>query len=340
MRISDWRQQLVRYATASAVILILCFACEQLRQWQHVYGMSVFVATYVVITATMGQSVGIWSVIFSIPIIALVEMEGEGFAVSRPEEATKMVLLLISGTVAVATLGILKHRMEVMRMEAQRHRDELAQSRAQETRATAMLQELTHRVGNDLSTLSAIANIKAARMGSDPCVAALHRMRDRIHVFASLYRKLSMSTARSEFSTRDFIRGVCHDLSKASFGLRPITLAVDVDDIELGAQRAVLVGIMLNETINNCVKYAFPDDRPGSIQVALRRDAQQPGWVQVTVRDNGVGPAAASDPVNGASTGMGSRILESMAAQLHGNYRVDREGNFTVASMVFPLNDN
>jgi two-component sensor histidine kinase len=93
------------------------------------------------------------------------------------------------------------------------------------------------------------------------------------------------------------------------FELRPLSLQVDVDTVELDSSRAVSLGLIVNELVTNALKYAFPDGREGDITVSLKVEKDQ---LRLTVWDNGVGIGASSQE----STGQ--RLVRALAKQLGG----------------------
>jgi two-component sensor histidine kinase len=82
---------------------------------------------------------------------------------------------------------------------------------------------------------------------------------------------------------------------------------VNAAQILLRDDRAVSVGLIVNELITNAFKYAFPDDRGGTINVVLRRESD--GKLEF-VEDNGKGCP------EDAKEGLGSRIVRLLAQQL------------------------
>jgi len=90
------------------------------------------------------------------------------------------------------------------------------------------------------------------------------------------------------------------------------------EPIEIDPDRAVAIGIIVNELVMNAVKYAYPD-RAGPIHVEVRADHDH---VLLSIADNGVGLNAKADP---RSTGMGQRIVGAMAAKLEAS--VERDPN-------------
>lgn len=329
----------VQYTLIALAVVALSMITTELRSWHQVYGMSLFVATFACVAAWIGTSAGIFGVLISIPTLAFVELEGAGFSINRPDEASKLMVMVLGGAVSSVVVGSLRKRFDHAEVELAKRDIELRNTRTELHNSVTLLNELTHRVGNDLSTLSAIAGIKANQTGSETGASLLNRMRDRIHVFACLYRKLGSITSSNELSTKAFIESVCTDLARAHFELRPITLNLNVHEVQLPPRRAMLVGIMLNEAVSNIVKYAFPGDRAGIVDVTFNVNPHNTNSACLVVRDNGVGPDAAGKPSNGITSGVGSRIMEALCAQMRGGFSLTREGDHTVARMCFPLND-
>jgi two-component sensor histidine kinase len=105
-----------------------------------------------------------------------------------------------------------------------------------------------------------------------------------------------------------YLGELCTKLADALRGARPVTIRVSAQNIELPAEKAVPIGIIVNELVTNSFKYAFPDASTGVVTVSLHQD----GEIIVVVEDNGVGC-----PDN-AVEGLGSRLTHLMTQQLHG----------------------
>jgi anti-sigma regulatory factor (Ser/Thr protein kinase) len=69
-------------------------------------------------------------------------------------------------------------------------------------------------------------------------------------------------------------------------GLRPVALAAEAEMHPLDGERAVQLGLMLNEAVTNALNYAFPEERAGAVRV---RSAREGGAFVLTVADDGIG---------------------------------------------------
>src|ERR687887_902436 len=100
----------------------------------------------------------------------------------------------------------------------------------------------------------------------------------------------------------------CQYLGDALRDVRPIAVNVSAEQVLLRADRAVSMGLIVNELVTNSLKYAFADDRGGTINVVLRRESD--GQLELVVEDNGKGCP------EDVKEGLGSRIVRLLAQQL------------------------
>jgi two-component system, sensor histidine kinase PdtaS len=131
-----------------------------------------------------------------------------------------------------------------------------------------------------------------------------------------------------------FLTELCEDLRSALTEMRPVTLKAKIEQHFLPEERAVPVGLMLNELVTNALKYAFPGDRTGNVNVVFARDGET---FHLTVSDDGIG-IPPSDAPSTDQAGLGQRLVKSMVAQIEGSYHLEpaSSGSGTVARISFP----
>lgn len=182
-----------------------------------------------------------------------------------------------------------------------------------------LLQELTHRVKNNLQFIAAIAWIEAQNCKSGDGKAALERVSQRVTALKKLYSKLSKTDTVEAVDAVAYLDELCRDLiaSLQKEGDTSIMLKTDIESALLPTDRAIPIGLIVNELVTNAVKYAFPGEAKGTVMVTLKRVA---GELWLTVADDGQG----CDPGN-ANSGLGSRLVDGFAQQLGG--QVERKSN-------------
>jgi two-component sensor histidine kinase len=208
-----------------------------------------------------------------------------------------------------------------------------------------LLREFRHRTRNDLQSLVGILRLRARTAPSDAARDGLHEAADHAMALARVHTRLAQDGEGGSnpaiTCTRDFIVGLCADLEAAQFGdeLRPVALVAEAEAHPLPTERAIQLGLVLNETVTNALKYAFPEDRAGTVRVRFARTGEE---FVLTVADDGIGLPKEGDmterrPQRGA--GLGTRLLAALAAQLRGTFkRRPGEGDVgTVAELRFPV---
>ena len=182
---------------------------------------------------------------------------------------------------------------------------------------TVLLQEVHHRVKNNLAVISALLSMKADATGSEEAKAALETSQSRVQSMALIHEHLYGSSSLDHINFSDYARELVGWLSATFFdesGER-ISIEMDVDQIEIGIERAVPCALILNELLTNAFKYAFPGERRGRIQVGLHECA--PGQLELSVEDDGIGlPAGFLAEQNRRSLGL--KIVGILTKQLEG----------------------
>src|ERR1700686_2024863 len=180
-----------------------------------------------------------------------------------------------------------------------------------------LLQELTHRIKNSLQIIVSMVSLEARNQESGEGKAALERVSHRIAALGRLYSMLAETNSVEAVDAASYLETLCRDLIESVQKEDGISIALktDIESEHLPADRAIPLGLIVNELVTNAVKYAFPSETSGTVMVALKRVS---GELRLTVADDGKG----ADPRRAAS-GRGGRLVEGFAQQLGG--QVERE---------------
>ena len=110
-----------------------------------------------------------------------------------------------------------------------------------------------------------------------------------------------------------------------------IDLKFDVGEISLDIDTAIPCGLILNELVSNCLKYAFPDSREGEVQVSLR--SKKDGLLTLSVCDNGIGFPKDLDFRETESLGL--QLVCTLTDQILGDITLDTSDG-TAFQITFP----
>jgi two-component sensor histidine kinase len=201
--------------------------------------------------------------------------------------------------------------------------DQLA--RAHQSKAL-LLEELAHRTKNDLAIIGSAITLQARASGNDEVRAALDAANARVQVVAAAQSRLRTSDAGAAIELNDYLEELCSGLGDMLRGIRPIAVRVHCPPMSLPESTAVAVGLIVNELVTNSLKYAFPTDRGGIVEVEVTPREQ--GGLTIKVRDNGVG--CAED-----ASGLGTRLVRLLAKQRGGWFeRSSGEGGCESVAVV------
>jgi two-component sensor histidine kinase len=202
---------------------------------------------------------------------------------------------------------------------------EREQDRVELDRRQALLREVSHRVKNHLASLASMIQLERRNVAPESrrYLIAMHQ---RIMATAELYDLLAQRPSAADVSLSAYVKRVCSQLMQV-VGRDGIALQVVANgDVTLCPERAMAIGLYLNEVVTNSLKHAFPAGI-GRIDVDL--DASGPE-VELRISDDGVGLGADAE-----SGGLGMTIIRSMANQVKGRLVIEHDGG-TMFSLSFP----
>ena len=179
-----------------------------------------------------------------------------------------------------------------------------------------MLREVNHRVGNSLQIIASLLHLQANSSTQDDVKVALTNAMGRVAAVAQVHRRLYTSHDLKSVLLNQYLDALLEDLRRSAEGDRMSRLTLKAEPAEIDPDRAVAIGIIVNELVMNAVKYAYPDGA-GPIHVDL--NAQGDNLV-LSIADDGVGLNVKTDP---RSTGMGQRIVTAMASKLEASVERD-----------------
>jgi two-component sensor histidine kinase len=145
---------------------------------------------------------------------------------------------------------------------------------------------------------------------------------------------LSKTNTVEAVDAATYLDELCRDLiaSVQREGDMSIVLKTDIASELLSTDRAIPIGLIVNELVANAVKYAFPYETKGTVMVTLKR---APGELRLTVADDGHGV----DPRR-ADSGVGGRLVEGFAQQLGGQVERESDSRGTTVRLILPLRES
>ena len=194
---------------------------------------------------------------------------------------------------------------------------------------SALLQELDHRVKNNLQVVSSLVLLKSRRVKDQMARSVLTNMAERISALSTAHRLLYADGGATWFDLREFLTDLSRDLMVPR-DAAGIELTLDFDPVAISGAKAAPLALLVNELVGNAVRHAFPNGR-GRLSVMAKWD----GALRIVVQDDGVGLAnhARSDE------SFGKTLIDMLARQLKGAIAWEDAAPGTRAVLVVPLDD-
>lgn len=202
-----------------------------------------------------------------------------------------------------------------------------------------LLKEVHHRVKNNLQTVVSLLELQSEYLDSE-ALSAIHNSQNRIHAMSLIHQKLYQSDVSSSIQMQNYLPELVQHLRDIYQSERPINFQLDISLIELDVCQAIPIGLIVNEAVTNCIKYAFTDkDLSPEIFIGLRRlDTDR---IVLTVADNGSGLPASFNASD--NPGLGFKLMTALVEDLDGQLIIESTNGaaikvFFTASVPFDKN--
>ncbi len=226
------------------------------------------------------------------------------------QQQTRQNLIILVAGLLLVTLTIL-----LVSFYNNRKKNRLL--REQNKEKEFLLKEIHHRVKNNLEIVSSLLALQTAQTSDPTVVSAMRESQNRVHSMSMIHQRLYQKEHLSSIEMKDFLNNLGDHVLESFGKVGHITIIYQMQELYLDVDTAVPLGLIVNELITNSLKYAFPNNKRGEININLNRDAS--GDLQLIVKDNGVGSAAGE---SAKGTGFGKKLIELLTRQLNGTLEV------------------
>ena len=177
-------------------------------------------------------------------------------------------------------------------------------------RHQVLLKEVNHRVKNSLQVVTAMLQLQANSVGDPALSERLNEASTRVNAVGRAYERLAYNADYENIELVEYLREIISDLEPT---VAPCKIQFEApEEVQIAADRAILVGLIINELVSNAGKYAYPDSPGGLIWVRLFQSDKNS--IFVSVRDEGAGLPPGFDPTT--SKRLGTRLVNALSSQL------------------------
>ncbi len=184
-----------------------------------------------------------------------------------------------------------------------------------------LLQEINHRVKNNMQVITSMLSLQAREETDSHTVDVLNESQRRIKIMARVHEALSRSNDLASINSKDYLDELVNDIieSIGNNEFKHINLNFDVDDITFSVKDATTYGQIISELLSNCLKHAFPNGQYGKINITLHK--WKGGEIELLISDDGKGLPEDFDIQKIQTLGMG--MVNALVTSLRGMINVD-----------------
>ncbi len=184
-----------------------------------------------------------------------------------------------------------------------------------------LLQEVHHRVKNNLQVISSILNLQSSFVDDEKTLAILDESQSRIKTMSYIHETLYQTSDFSSIEFTEYISTLTSSLIQ-SYGSKEciVRLKTDFDEIYLKLDQAIPCGLIINELVSNAMKYAYVGRKKGELRLIIK---EVDGKIHLEVSDNGVGMPKDYNPQE--SDSLGIYLVHALVEQLDATMEIRNE---------------
>ncbi|RDY61008.1 sensor histidine kinase [Flagellimonas nanhaiensis] len=184
-----------------------------------------------------------------------------------------------------------------------------------------LLKEVHHRVKNNLQTVSSLLSLQSRAIDDKKISNIIKSSQNRVVSMAMVHEMLyKRDDYLSKIELKPYVKELCDYLVRSVKGnLNQIQVKLDIADNKLSIDTIIPLGLIINETITNALKYGIAEDQEGEIEVSLRKIGDN--RYEMYLGDNGIGYSENFDPKNAKSLGL--KLIYNLTRQLRGTLARD-----------------
>ena len=204
----------------------------------------------------------------------------------------------------------------------------------------AAVKEIHHRVKNNLQIVTSFLNLQSRQVKDVEARNALASARHRIDALSIVHQTLYQHERLERVSLRPFLTGLLQHLSQA-LGMDDLDIRMkwSIEDVERDADDAIPLALFIVEAVTNAVKHGLLDG--GALQVDLHKAKSETGVeILELIVLNDLSSVISDEDLT--STGLGSRLMNAFASQLHGSVssEVTQDGQYRIVLQLIPRDMN
>lgn len=193
-----------------------------------------------------------------------------------------------------------------------------------------LIQEIHHRVKNNLQFVSSLINMQIHSSKSTPEIDSLNdasrRIRSMALVHEMLYNQDNMDSVEINKYLNELVSSINDIVNSKNI---PISFSINSDELMFDSPKAIAIGMITSELVSNSIKYAFSGTKEPRIIIDLHKNDEDK--ITFSVHDNGKG---IPDKISSSPEKLGMRLINIFSRQIKGEYTF-KNANGLVYTLIF-----
>lgn len=197
-----------------------------------------------------------------------------------------------------------------------------------------LLQEIHHRVKNNLQIINSLLNLQASTIDDNHTKNLLLECKLRIESMSKVHEMLYSSNNFSDINYEDYLNEMLQQIIKNHTNTNSnINYEVSVNHLHLDVNTAIPLGLIINEMVTNSLKYAFKGIKNGHISIFMQKLSNEA--IEFKYNDNGVGYSTNITFENAKTLGL--QLILALVDQLNGTIIRNRNNKGTSYKVLFEV---
>lgn len=189
-----------------------------------------------------------------------------------------------------------------------------------------LLKEIHHRVKNNLQIVISLLNTQSAYLDNEDALMAIQNSQHRMHAMSLIHQKLYQSDNLANIDMSWYIFELISYMKECFDTDKNINFVLDTEKVYLDVAQAVPLGLIINEAINNAIKYAFPEGRKGNVNIKLNNTGENN--YTLIIADNGIGLPENFEDIERNSLGM--NLMMGLTDQIDGVFEMKNDDGLKI----------
>lgn len=183
-----------------------------------------------------------------------------------------------------------------------------------------LLQEVHHRVKNNLQVISSILNLQSSYVDDPKTLEILRESQQRIKSMSFIHETIYRTADFSRLEFMDYIKTIASNLIQSyRTAATNVEFIPEMESVGLNLDQAIPCGLIINELVSNALKYAFKGRKRGMLKVVLKEEGDE---VILAVKDDGVG--LPKDFAFEKNNSLGIQLVYALLEQLDADMNVNQ----------------